>query len=183
MRRFSLILGALIVAVLAAPSAGGARNQHAGVAAATSNPTPTPQQIHQAVAAAKRSSNLWATVNICGKTGNTRALGLRGQMPGLGFSTSMYMTFSVYYRTSSDTNGLVSGTRETVLVARGSSRLYQTGVTFHFAPPATLSGRVLFVWKLQGRQLGQAIRWTTANHKHVDHGNPPGYSAAVCTLQ
>ncbi len=185
MRRFSPIVSVVIVALLAAPSAAAARSalQLAGSATTPSNPAPTPQQIHQAVAAAKRSRNLWSTVNMCGTAGTTRAFGLRAQMPSLGFSTSMYMTFSVYYRAPSGTNRLVSGTRKTMLVAQGSTRLYQAGVTFHFSPPATLSGRVLFVWKLQGRQLGQAIRWTTPNHHHVDHANPPRYSAAQCTLQ
>ncbi len=180
MRRLSLILAALFVAALAASSADAAAT---GPPAPTAPPAPTPQQVHQAVAAAKRSRNLWATVNICGIAGSTRAVGLRAQMPGLGFTSNLYMTFSVYYRTTGGANRLVPGTRKTVLVANSGTRLYQSGVTFHFPPPATLSGRVLFVWKLQGRQLGQAIRWTTANHKHVDHANPPGFSAAACTIQ
>lgn len=184
MRRCSLILAVVTVVVLATGSAGaGPSETGLAHAAAASTPAPTPQQIHQAVAAAKSSRNLWATINICGTTGTTRAVGMRGQMPGLGFTTNMYMTFTVFYLTASGTNSLVPDTRETVLAANGSTRLYQAGVTFQFGPPATLVGRVLFVWKLHGRRLGQAIRWTTNNHHHVDQANPPGYSAAQCTLQ
>lgn len=184
MRRFSPILAVLIIVGLPAASApaalGGTRR--ASVAAATPSPAPTPQQIHQAVAGAKKSSGLWATINICGSTGSSRALGIRGQMPGLGFATNLYMTFSVYYRTSTGAMQLVPHTYDTVLAAQGSNRLYQSGVTFHFSPPAMLVGRVIFVWKLQGRQLGQVVRWTTGNHHHADHGSPPGYSTAQCTL-
>ncbi len=180
LRRLPHLRAAHTVAALVA--AGGVLCGLSAAAYASAPSPPTTAQIHSAVQAAKRSRNLWATVNACGSTGTSRAFGIRGQMPGLSFTTSMYMTFVVYYRTAQGGTQVVAGTRETVLAARGSNRLYQAGVTFQFSPPTTLSGKVKFVWKRGGRQLGDAIRWTTANHHRVDSASPPHYSASLCTL-
>ena len=61
-------------------------------AAASKRPTgPTHSQISAAVARVKRSRNLWATVNICNTKRHPDVVGIRGQMPALGFSSALSM--------------------------------------------------------------------------------------------
>src|ERR1700689_1187810 len=56
-----------------------------------------PRRIAAAVARAERSSSLWATVNICSSPTDPDSMGLRGQMPTLGFSASLSMVIGVNY--------------------------------------------------------------------------------------
>jgi hypothetical protein len=150
--------------------------------AANSTSQPTQAQIRAAVRAAERSTDLWATINLCDTRQFPDQVGLRGEMPALGFSSGLYMTFEVYYRSGS-TFKPDRRTRDQEHVGRwAGSSVHQSGVTFTFASPATFRGEVIFTWRLKGKVIGRIARMTTAHHKHVDFSHPRGYSAARCTI-
>jgi len=56
-----------------------------------------PARIARAVRSAKQSRSLWATVNICDTRKYRNDLGVRGQMPTLGFASSLYMVVQVNF--------------------------------------------------------------------------------------
>lgn len=179
---------ALAAALLAAATPAGAAAGPPSTTAAeppsgTTAAPPSTTQIRRALAAAERSPGLWATVNICDTRHHPRQLGLRGQMPGLGLRASLYMTFEVYYRSGGRLRRDRGATQRLSLGTRSDSTLHQAGITFTFTSPAVLKGRVLFTWKRAGRVIGQIARWTTGHHRHVDFADPPGHSAALCTIR
>ena len=59
-----------------------------------------------AAARAERSGSLWATVNICSSRGKGKGgeLGVRGQMPSLGFASTLRMTVQLGYWSASSTS-------------------------------------------------------------------------------
>ena len=79
---------ALVTTVLAAAVLVAAGPASAGVG---------PGQIARAVRTAEQSHSLWATVNICNARKYRHDLGVRGQMPTLGFSSSLFMVVQVNY--------------------------------------------------------------------------------------
>lgn len=151
--------------------------------AASSGSNPTQAQITKAVRAAERSSGLWATVNLCNNRRYPHELGLRGQMPGLGFASNLQMTFEVYYRSGSRFKLDHGITQRMSLGSHSGRSLHQTGVTFSFTSAAVLEGKITFTWKRNGVGLGQITRTTTGHHKHVDFGAPRGHSAARCAIR
>jgi hypothetical protein len=153
------------------------------LASAGSTPQPTQTQIRNAVQAAERSSDLWATVNVCDTRRHRDQLGLRGEMPALGFSSGLFMTFEVYYRSGHKFKADRRTKEQDYLGRMTGSSVHQAGVTFTFTPPTVLRGKVVFSWKLNGKVIGQVTRMTTAHHKHVDFGDPSGYSAASCSIR
>jgi hypothetical protein len=163
----------------------------AGAAAALALPNaatasgPSPSRIRKAVRTAEHSSDLWATINICNGAHHRDELGIRGQMPGLGFQTQMYMTFEVTYSMSRDGRfKRLPSTKATVRVGQTSNRALQVGRTYPFEPSsAWLAARVTFIWKLGARTLGDTTRTTTGKHHHVDFADPRGYSRAVCRIR
>jgi hypothetical protein len=167
--RITLILGGL--ALLAAPPAVAA--------------TPTPARMHAAVMKAEKSSSLWATVNICSSRRYRNDLGIRGQMPSLGFAAWLSMDIKLYYYSAPQRRYVPVLTRGTKLVrlGRSSSGLQQGGALFEFSPhQPRLKAVITFMWRRSGRLLGQAQRTTTAGHHNVDYASPPHYSAASCTI-
>ncbi len=102
-------------------------------------------------------------------------------MPSLGFTTSLYMHFQVDYYSYKRARFLPDpGVGKAMVLGRGTHGLHQGGLTFRIAPPAILSGTVTFEWRLGGRVLGSAKRYTGDGHRRVDHADPPGYSTATC---
>jgi hypothetical protein len=161
-----------------------------GAAAALAPPSaalaggPSPSRIRSAIRSAERSKQLWATINICNTRHHKREVGIRGQMPSLGFRAKMYMTFEVTYRlgTKGPFKPLPS-TKATVLAGQASNKALQVGRTYPFQPSsAWLAGSVTFSWALGKRVLGSTTRETTGHHHHVDFADPPGYSRAVCRI-
>ncbi len=163
-----------------------------GVGASTSAPlarassrNPSQAQIRSAVRQAERSSSLWATVNICDSRRYPNMLGIRGQMPSLGFSASLSMTIQVnYYSARRRRFVLDPRTVKTVTPGRSTLRLEQKGATFGpFTPHAGLFDAVVqFAWWRSGRLLGSETRATTAGHPDADFGSPRHYSAARCRI-
>lgn len=169
----TLLAGALVVAP---PFALASASRHG----------PNATRIAAAVRRAERSPNLWATVNICNSSGHRNTIGIRGQMPALGFAATLTMAFQLDYWSSSAARFLPIQSpkaRRTKQFGVVVSRLEQAGAQFSFGPHAgRLSGTVTFTWARGGRVIGQTTRATTAGHPSAAYGSPPHYSAAQCTL-
>ena len=137
-----------------------------------------------AVARAKRSKNLWATVNICDTKQHPNMIGVRGQMPALGFPASLEMIIKLdYYSLQSASFRPVPHLRMRDALGLATTGYYQGGGIFKFKPPvAPLSGTITFQWRVGKRLLGQATRLTTHGDSGVANGDPPGTSHAVCRI-
>jgi hypothetical protein len=154
-------------------------------APALASGTPSKAKIRSAVHSAEHSSQLWATIDICNTPHHRDMVGMRGQMPALGFSSTMVMKFSTEFRAGKhfirDNN---PNTTQTVSAGSASSGTTQRGWTFKFAPHAgLLRGLVTFEWKLGKKTIGSTSRTTTAGHKGVASADPAGYSSATCRIK
>ncbi|MFZ0091544.1 MAG: hypothetical protein WAL63_18705 [Solirubrobacteraceae bacterium] len=162
----------------------------AAVSLAVVSPAPAralgPKQISAAVSRAERSSSLWATVNICDSRKYPNALGIRGQMPTLGFSASLSMAVQINYWSPGKKRFepiKAPGATATQSLGTESSGLQQAGSVFKFKPhTGMLNATVTFTWTRGGKVLGRVQRQTTAGHPGADYGSPPRYSAAACRI-
>jgi hypothetical protein len=156
-----------------------------GAPAAASAGGPTPSQISAAIQTAEHSNQLWATVNICTTNHHHGLLGLRGEMPSLGFASDMFMTFEVTYKPPSGNRFKpLRSTKATVPVGQAAHKVLQVGRTYPFQTSSTLlAGRITFAWRRNGKLLGRTTRRTTGHHNHVDFSDPPGTSQAFCRLR
>jgi hypothetical protein len=156
-------------------------------AAVTASAAVGPRRIAAAVVRAERSSSLWATVNICSSRKDPDSIGIRGQMPTLGFSASLSMLIQVAYwsTTSKRFVPIQSATAATTLaLGKQATGLQQDGAIFPFkAHTGLLNATVTFTWRRAGKVLGQTTRRTTAGHPDADYGSPPHFSAAQCTIK
>ncbi len=165
-RYFGLTLGSLSLLAVAAAAAA-----------------PTPAQIRQAIKTAESSKELWATVNICDTAKNPNKIGIRAEIPSLGFTTQMYMTFEVGYRSAPHKAfKLLRSSRHREYIGSASTKLLQGGRTYGFVPPEVLDGTVTFEWWYQGKLIGSTTRTTTRGH-HADAADPQGYSAKMCRIR
>jgi hypothetical protein len=148
--------------------------------AATSSKPPLPKL---------SSSVLWATVDVCNTAAHPNTIGIRGSMPGTGDKhEAMYMEFVVEYQSSSGRwhyfkKGGLSGY---VPVGGAGSKSRQDGQDFELAPNSAtymLRGVVLFQWRLDGHAVASTVRSTSAGHDPAAGSDPPGFSAASCTIQ
>jgi hypothetical protein len=128
----------------------------------------TKKEIRAAVRRATRSPSLWATVNICNS--HTRRIGIRAQMPSLGFTTRLYMKIEVEaFFTDSGEWHLIQGAIRSVNLGNATHSTLQNGFTFGIDPAATaflLRGAVTFSWKRNGEMIGRTTKITTKGHKH-----------------
>jgi hypothetical protein len=147
---------------------------------------PTKGEIRAAVNRAKRSHKLWATVNICDTASHPNIIGIRGQLPALGFETKMSMLVQVDYWVFADGRFEPDTSVPPQRVALGkkahATGLWQGGITIAFTPPVVLSGTVTFEWKLGKKVVGTVTRQTGHGYSGVAHGDPPHYSTATCTI-
>jgi hypothetical protein len=154
----------------------------AAPATASSPPALTPRQVRAAVRKAERSKDLWATVNICNTKSHPNTIGIRGQMPSLGFAAKLTMQFRVQYW-SGKAFTPVRGLSKTISLGPVTRGLYQAGVGFPFAPHAgLLRGSVTLEWRLRGRRVGQVTVATRTGHPDADFGDPKGFSAGLCGI-
>jgi hypothetical protein len=171
----------ICLSVLAASLLGPA----AGVSAAAAK-APTATQVQAAVTAAESSSYLWSTVNECQARGAGGSIGIRGQMPALGFASTMTMTIQLrQYDTSTGQYTPFPGTTgtRTLSLGRYTSHLHQGGAVFPFsADPGKVQASVTFTWTRAGQQIGTVTEQTAGGHPQADFGTPAHYSAANCTL-
>jgi hypothetical protein len=167
---------ALVLAALAGLPAQVALSQQ-------SSRSPTAAQIRAAIRRAEHSRDLWATINICNTKRNRHIIGIRGQMPSLGFASRLSMDVQIDYWSFKDRRFKPDpGVTKSILLGRVTNGLRQGGVSFRFPPPVILSGEITFTWRRQGKVLGHAHRKTGHGLKHVDFGDPPGYSTATCRI-
>ena len=174
--RIALWTTVLALAMLAVP---------AGAVAHRAAKNPTRAQIKTAIQKAERSKSLWATVNVCTSASKQDTIGIRGQMPTLGFAAWLSMNVQLnYYSTAkkrfvTDTNG----GEKFVRLGRLSTGLQQGGALFTFQPGKQLvNASVTFIWRRSGKLLGQTTRATTVGHPNADFGTPAHYSASQCRI-
>jgi hypothetical protein len=154
----------------------------AAPATGSSPPAPTARQVQAAVRKAKRSTDLWATVNFCNTKSHPNTIGVRGQMPSLGFAAKLVMQFRVQYWNGKAFTP-VRGLSKTIALGSVTRGVYQAGVGFPFAPHAgLLRGMVTFEWRLGNRRVGQAMRSTRKGHPRADFGDPKGFSSGSCVI-
>jgi hypothetical protein len=145
---------------------------------------PTGTQVRAAIRKAERSRDLWATVNICNTRRYPNAIGIRGQMPSLGFNASLAMHIGVdFWVITKHRFQPVPRTSQSVSLGRSHAGLRQGGVRFKFPSHAGhLRGSVTFVWRLGRRVIGSITRKTTGGHHGADFGDPPRYSSSQCWI-
>jgi hypothetical protein len=185
----AVVTNAIGAAGATSPSASQAVSEPAGPAvasAAGSAAQPTPAQVRKAVQRALHSRKLWATINICDRPHGIyqNTIGIRGQIPALGFGTRFGMKVAVLYWSSPKKRFLVDPFAEHAKrLGPGTTGAYQWGANFKFNPTLRLSGQVTFKWIYKGKVIGTATRMATAGHHDADRGIPKGYSAATCRIR
>ena len=135
-------------------------------------------------------SRLWATVDICNTAAHPDTIGIRGSMPGTGDEhETMYMSFVVEYRSSSGHWHLFKSGGQSGYVEVGNARAStrQGGQDFELAPDFSatqlLRGVILYQWRLGARVVTATVRATSADHNPAAGSDPPGFSAAFCTIE
>lgn len=136
------------------------------------------------------SRELWATIDVCNSAKEPDTVGIRGSMPNDGHAKdAMFMRFQLEYMDpkskvwSVPAHGADSG-----FIALGAAKTgRQGGTSFQLGAPKgqpgyTMRGVVTFQWRRAGMVVHQATRTTSAGHPNVVRADPPGYSAAQCTI-
>jgi hypothetical protein len=178
----AVLASALALGGVSAAATAPAKKKHA-----PKQKGPTGKQITMAIARAEQSADLWATINICNSANYPNYIGIRGQIPGLGFTTQVYMDVQVQYYDSATKKFIGTGNDQRLSLGRATHGVHQGGVRFPLQPPAAgdtyvLRGAIAFEWKLSGKLIGRTIKTTTGPLANVDFADPPGYSAATCTI-
>ena len=165
-------------------SAGTALVASGAASASSATKPPSHSQIQTALRHAKTSPGLWATVNVCNTRRHPGVIGIRAQMPALGFAATLRMRFEVDYFSAQDKSYKpVPGTSRLVGVGIQKTGLHQEGVLFSFPPHSgELRGAVRFQWASGRRLLGQAQEFTTHGHPGADFGDPAHFSAPQCVI-
>ncbi len=134
---------------------------------------------------------VWATVNVCDTAGSPNTIGIRASMPGVrGDSEAQrYMRFVVQYFSREDSRWyrVAEGGDSGYLRAGGGRRARQLGRSFRIEPmpgeSVLLRGRVYFQWRVKGRGVvRRSSAVTRRGHRSSAGDDPPGYSAATCTI-
>jgi hypothetical protein len=137
-----------------------------------------------------RSRELWATIDVCNPAKEPDTVGIRGSMPGDGHEKdAMYMRFQLeYLDTKSNVWSVPTHGADSGYVSVGAAKAgRQGGSSFQLGAPKsgpgyTMRGIVTFQWRRAGRVVHQTTRTTSAGHPNVARADPPGYSAAECTI-
>jgi hypothetical protein len=139
----------------------------------------------------RQSRALWATIDICGPADQPNTVGVRGSMPGDGHARhTMYMRFQLQYLEADGKTWADLHSGSSKYVALGSAKIArQAGWSVQLmpssestAPSYTLRGLVTFQWRLGKTVLHEATRTTRAGRLSLADADPPGYSAARCTI-
>jgi hypothetical protein len=139
-------------------------------------------------AAPTKSSELWATVDLCNTPHHPDTIGIRGSMPGDGHAHDrMYMRFLVQnFDVSTHKWNNVGPSADSGFVQVGSAALArQAGRSFEFKPTATtytLRGLVEFQWHHNSHTTRSLTLPTTGGHTSLAGAEPAGFSAATCAL-
>lgn len=174
---------ATLIAALAMTGSALAAASPGGTTGSTGPATPSAKRVSAALSRAARSPGLWATINICNTRKHPDTIGIRAQMPALGFATSMEMVVTLgYYTTATDSFKPLSSSSTPLSLGEASSGYHQDGVTFKVKPPAKLDATVKFIWSSGTKQLGTITRTTVKGRAGVQQGDPPGYSSNTCAI-
>jgi hypothetical protein len=137
------------------------------------------------------SRELWATVDVCAPKDQPDTVGIRGSMPGdpREPGAAMYMRFQLQYREvkSGTWANLAHGAASSFIEVGTGRAARQGGTSFQLSPAKssagyTLRGLVSFQWRHQGQVVHETDRTTSAGHQSLAGSDPPGYSAAECTI-
>jgi hypothetical protein len=145
---------------------------------------PSPAKIRGAIRAAERSKDLWATVNICNTRRYPNSVGVRGQMPTLGFPAWLSMDVQLSYYNKQKKRFMPDPHVERLVrLGRWSSGLQQDGAIFSFGPHAgRFDATIEFFWRRAGKLLGETTRSTTGGHRSADFGSPAHHTASECRI-
>ena len=184
-RALTCLAAALLIATGLAPTALARAGHPRGHSGHPRGQDPSPAKIAKALKAAEHSPELWATVNVCvPKPGHGGLIGIRGEMPALGFPATLSMTIQLNVRSATTgTYTPVPGptATNTVTVGTFAGRLHQDGAEFPYASDsARLNATVTFTWTRDGKRIGQVSQTTTGGHPQADFGQPPNHSSATC---
>ncbi len=173
----------MVLPSVASPAVALAASPAVALAAAATDPTPA--QISHAIHTAERATTLWATVNICDSRRHPHQLGIRGQMPSLGFPAWLSMRIQLNYYSRAHKRFVVDpGSTKVIRLGRSRSGLQQGGAVYAFNPHAgLLDATVRFYWRRSGKLLGSTTRTTTGGHAGADFGSPPHFTAAQCRIR
>ncbi len=172
-----VLCAAAIVALAAATPAVASASGHRSAG-------PSRAQISTAVARVQRSHDLWATFNICNSKHHPDVVGIRGQMPALGFNSELTMQVELRYWSDTDKRyEPLPSTEQTISLGTERTGVHQGGISFQFSPHSgTLAGVVRFDWRLNSRSVGHAVRRTSTDHPDADRGDPAHFSAGKCEI-
>jgi hypothetical protein len=132
----------------------------------------------------------WATVNVCDTADAPDTVGIRASMPALrsGSAEQRYLRFVVQYFSREDDRwyNVAEGGDSGYIQAKGR-KVRQLGRSFRIEPtpgaPVLLRGKVLFQWRVKGQGVVRsASALTRKGHRSTAGDDPPGYSAATCTV-
>jgi hypothetical protein len=137
-----------------------------------------------------RSRELWATIDVCNPADQPDYVGIRGSMPADRHAgDKMYMAFRLQYVDAATGKwvDLASPKAPVYMYVGPSSTVRQGGRSFQLVPRAgkpavTLRGVVSYQWRRNGKVVQSTTRPTGAGHKSLAGADPPGYSAATCTI-
>jgi hypothetical protein len=129
-------------------------------------------------------------VNVCDTSNSPDTVGIRASMPGLRSSSDeqRYMRIVVQYFSREDDRwyNVAEGGDSGYLQAKGR-KVRQLGRSFRIEPtpgkPVLLRGKVFFQWRVKGQGVVRSSNvLTRKGHRSSAGDDPPGYSAATCTV-
>jgi hypothetical protein len=139
-----------------------------------------------------RSSDPWATVNVCDTVGHPDGIGIRGSMPGTGDRRDeLFMRIQIQFRLADGTwRGIGRAADSGFLdLGDGDARVRQAGRTFTLMPPSAgkpafvLRGLVTFDWRRDDTVVRRVRRLTAAGHDNTPGADPDDFSAATCSIR
>lgn len=141
-------------------------------------------------ALASDDTRVWATVNVCDTASAPNTIGIRASMPGSRTGAEVrWMRFVVEYLSEADDrwHRVAAGGDSGYLRVGKGRRPSQFGRSLRIEPsagePVLLRGRVFFQWRTEGGDILQrASARTRKGHRSNAGADPPGYSAATCTI-
>jgi hypothetical protein len=134
------------------------------------------------------SRELWATIDVCNPPKEPNTIGIRGSMPGDGrVGDRMYMSFALQYLTAVNQWSPLPSSSSSYLAVGGAGSVRQGGWSFTLKPASTharytIRGMVSFRWMHGRRVIAHAVVPTTGGRKALVGADPPGYTAATCTI-
>ena len=150
----------------------------------------SPAGVALAAPAADDERDVWATVNVCDTSSAPNTIGIRASMPGSRSGAEVrWRRFVVEYFSEADDrwHRLAAGADSGYLRVGTGRRPRQFGRSLRIEPsagdPVLLRGRVFFQWRTEsGDVLQRESARTRKGHRSNAGADPPGYSAATCTI-